>query len=106
MLGAVLGAVLGAMWLLNLANILCISFLPVFLDTGLQVWNGININSTDFSRTLDLGQNSSNDTRFSGPVAQAFTMGSGVNFPDESTVDFTPSLTVRFGEVGSRSYTI
>jgi len=95
-----LGAVLGTMWLLNLANIFCISFLPVFLDTGLQVWNGININSTDFSRTVKSGENSSSDPRASSQVmAQALTMNSSINFPDESTADFTPSLSVRFGEV-------
>ena len=57
------------MWLFELFKlfyIFCVSFLPVIVDTGvqvkifilvwfhmraLQVWNGIEINATDFGRT-------------------------------------------------------
>jgi len=49
------------MWLFSIFNLIyvfCITFLPVFLDTGLQVWNGIVINSTDFSRTAEWSKDS------------------------------------------------
>jgi len=42
------------MWLFELFKlfyIFCVSFLPVIVDTGVQVWNGIEINSKDFGRT-------------------------------------------------------
>ena len=68
---------LSKMWLYQLLRILyfvCVIFLPVVLDTGLQVctirsycdipkkkfqvWNGIEINSIDFGRTVEWRGNS------------------------------------------------
>ena len=41
---------------MKILNVLCIiifSFVPVIFDNGIQIWNAININATDFSRTAE-----------------------------------------------------
>ena len=75
---------MGNMWIFMVFNVIfifCVSFLPVFLDTGLQVWNGININSTDFARTAVWDGVGTGE-----PASAAFTRGiddsSMVNFPN------------------------
>merc|ERR1711970_243455 len=42
------------MWLFDLFKlfyVFSVSLLPVVIDTGVQVWNGMEINATDFVRT-------------------------------------------------------
>jgi len=83
------------MWLFSIFNLLyvfCITFLPVILDTGLQVWNGIVINSTDFSRTVEwskvIAANESSvlppPENIPGPVRNApySSTDSSIKFPD------------------------
>ena len=69
------------MWIFSILNIFfvfCISFLPIFLDTGLQIWNGLNINSTDFERTGDWNLRASENEK--GKVS---SYSSAINFPDD-----------------------
>ena len=96
------------MWLFSIFNLLyvfCLTFLPAFLDTGLQVdiwiifshscsntpslqvWNGIVINSTDFGRTAEWSKESPvvvQPENIPGPVRNApqSANDSSIKFPD------------------------
>jgi len=80
------------MWLFSIFNllyILFVTFLPVILDTGLQVWNGIKINSTDFSRTPEWSKESFvvPPENIPGPVRNApysSSTDASIKFPDPS----------------------
>ena len=49
------------MWLLKLLEIFTIftvQFAPIVVDTGLQIWNGVTINTMEFKRNLEWYGNS------------------------------------------------